>query len=1392
MSTAPTKPVVPIFQYNFEDVNGKLTDLSGNGFDIPLPPSGVASVNDPVMGSCLQFQGTTEGHIMLPKLPYTGVSDFSNGLTISMWVNADSFAANTTPILLNFGGAQEIPGTSTSVANDVGLRLNGMTPYFNRDYADLEAKKQGSATLNSTESITAGDWVHLAVTVDHLGCATFYKGGVAQAPKTNSDFKPSAPTTPIQGNIGASAGSEVPPFKGMMAWLAVYNGVLQDIPREMALGQSNRYFVSNRSFPMDFKLFSSDAGADSPIMFIESTGVDQMLDFHIVNTSKKPISIPVGSGTADATSNYHFQLKFRPGILSENYVTKHKGTNPAKPLLDGNSWSTHLHHDLNNDVMSFLYKGSAAMVLDAGKEFVLYLKKINASATGGSKNTNIEFKYQGIGYGSSDHKIEGHRTQNISIVNHTGDKNIPLRAEIAGMASVMTYHKATGVTAPTSELMFHLLNTDATNALELGTSSSINGTTTFTLSVDVQPENQFMDWALFAQGEGDPKVVMDVIGVVRSFDGTTITLRAPLAEALDANTPLQIAGVTDPVTVGTSGAKAGTYTIVLSTTTTQTITDGAVITPTTGLGAWTAKKVTTDAPPNQMQWNITNNSAQSFDAGKGLSFLLTGLECSLPAGTSTITIGYANIPNHWDGSFALPVQKSPVAYNENLMGINTQEPMANLHIVEEEGNVPLRIERMVGGTLPEPIWSDNEAVWGSNLSVIDAKKQLYYSNMGGGSIKILDFQNKTHQQVNPQVPNKPNILGSTFIYHVGYFYNLGGYGGDSGCVSTFGYAPPSDLTYINLVDSLVQKTSGINQILYKGYIFAALGSNSTSFIMLKGLAVPGEPPSLGFETVANVNLGTAVNHDIFIICGEYLGVSMQEAFYLFDVASDGSWTQKAKIDTSSFQNYWSQYSEGQICLFDNNQNGVIIDISGESLDSVSPVKFKLAKQIGLNYGRNWSFHKGNLLVFIDSHPSIGIYEFDSTGRLSRYKTVVWEAGKYLWNFQKMDDFVSLSTTTISGDTTQNMTYYLYKSEAFFNHVLAQCTLIGSEGITIGANELNDTASISLPYPLPEGYNGIAIGDTSTWDAAALSISVSNSSVIDPVAIRDAAGNPVFNIKKPSETGYPYTIGIGTDNPQAALHVVGGPNYTTPVPYTQISSTSGSLNHQEGHPIGPYTSILASAIIMGSGFVAISDVRTKELLGSTSGIDDLSNLLKLKVRDYEYIDFIQQGTAPKKGLIAQEVQEVFPQAVSAENTDFIPDIYAMATDVGWHPETQHLNVSLEKTHDLKVGDKVRLIADKGFEEKEVVTIPDHKSFVVADWEKPVEKLFVFGKEVHDFHTVDYDQVAMLGVSAIQTLHAEVEDLKKENESLKTQMQSEMATLKAEWAAFKSSITKQYQN
>ena len=247
------------------------------------------------------------------------------------------------------------------------------------------------------------------------------------------------------------------------------------------------------------------------------------------------------------------------------------------------------------------------------------------------------------------------------------------------------------------------------------------------------------------------------------------------------------------------------------------------------------------------------------------------------------------------------------------------------------------------------------------------------------------------------------------------------------------------------------------------------------------------------------------------------------------------------------------------------------------------------------------------------------------------------------------------------------------------------------------------------------------------------------------------------------------VGINTNTPsQGLLHVNG--YYSDP--FGNYTFYATGPNTGTGTATNLNTSIFATHRIVAGEFNAISDSRIKHIDGLSSSEKDLETLNKIKVTDYHMID-PSHGDKPIKKAIAQQLEEVFPQSVS-KSTNTIPDIYQLA---------ECINGTITLKNELSKGDRVKLI----FENNEVISnvIFANKNAFKIDSESS-GKVFVYGREVDDFRTVDYDAIFMLNVSATQELIKRISALEDENKTLK-ENNTELMGLKSKIETLERSVS-----
>jgi molybdopterin converting factor small subunit len=252
------------------------------------------------------------------------------------------------------------------------------------------------------------------------------------------------------------------------------------------------------------------------------------------------------------------------------------------------------------------------------------------------------------------------------------------------------------------------------------------------------------------------------------------------------------------------------------------------------------------------------------------------------------------------------------------------------------------------------------------------------------------------------------------------------------------------------------------------------------------------------------------------------------------------------------------------------------------------------------------------------------------------------------------------------------------------------------------------------------------------------------------------------------------VGIGTTTPYAPLTVngfVSTPNASyRGIRYADWQPNFGDMGVRPDYHNGVTSSSDRISIqsqysmhIQNGVLLISSDKRIKDVIGRSGSKGDLSTLLSVEITDYKMKDKVVYGNQTAKKVIAQQLKSVYPQAVSLQ-TSVIPNIYKAA-------EIKEGYVALQT--DLKKGDRVKLIFIEGEQElEEIVEVldADQRGFTIEN--KKNGKVFVFGKQVDDFHVVDYDAVSMLNVSATQELYKLILKQQKTIDAQKAQISAQI--------------------
>ena len=238
----------------------------------------------------------------------------------------------------------------------------------------------------------------------------------------------------------------------------------------------------------------------------------------------------------------------------------------------------------------------------------------------------------------------------------------------------------------------------------------------------------------------------------------------------------------------------------------------------------------------------------------------------------------------------------------------------------------------------------------------------------------------------------------------------------------------------------------------------------------------------------------------------------------------------------------------------------------------------------------------------------------------------------------------------------------------------------------------------------------------------------------------AAGTGAVSTIPVIQTITPTGVGIGTTNPSCPLDVRGTGSVALSAGYYFSSGTStlnsfGAANYN--------LSIFASNQIGASAFNASSDRRIKENIHTLTNA--LETVNKLRPVTYNYIDKLEHGEKTSHGFIAQEVEEVVPDAVG-QTTAVVPTIYRQANAFTETTITV-TGHGLQTEKSLEVGDP-----ETGKTTIDIVRVIDADNLEVKFEKVPKDKLFVVGPEVDDSRVLNHDHLMAVGFGGLKELHA----------------------------------------
>ena len=276
------------------------------------------------------------------------------------------------------------------------------------------------------------------------------------------------------------------------------------------------------------------------------------------------------------------------------------------------------------------------------------------------------------------------------------------------------------------------------------------------------------------------------------------------------------------------------------------------------------------------------------------------------------------------------------------------------------------------------------------------------------------------------------------------------------------------------------------------------------------------------------------------------------------------------------------------------------------------------------------------------------------------------------------------------------------------------------------------------------------------------------------------------------------VGIGTYNPFAKLHIVGGSgslNVTTG-DYTHYiyrgayspSVLGGTINKDfSGASIYTTDDIATNASLISTlRLMTASDERIKKDIVDVQDDEALQLLRLIEPKKYKYKDVLGRGDEEVYGFIAQQISNVFPEA-SQVRTSYIPNIYETA-----NVASKTITFPTFNTADLESNTFTLRVMDRQNNEHDITiteVVDEHSVLVNEDLTDlcgyldengdlvEQDKLFVWGQKVDDFIYLKKDAIWTVATSALQEVDRQLQAEKTKVTTLESQLASVLARLDA---------------
>ena len=461
------------------------------------------------------------------------------------------------------------------------------------------------------------------------------------------------------------------------------------------------------NYPFDFYLLNS---RDEDVFYLEDKV--EGVTLNIVNQLAVPIQLSPSS--AEATKDaYHFALKFRPEVLTTLKNTK-QGSGDWKissAVLDEQGCS----------VLYLLYTGTKPLICES-KDSIEIKFSVDINGGKGTRTTNVELLGRNINADTTP-LADFTRQINWTLINHRGKSGMPIQLSFKDADTILN-------DGTPNSLRLRLVNTDKItadndNAITFTENSKIlfffepnaNSTASSLASADSisaitiienPPSEKNYLHADSKPSKGNPLPVWSFTAAAKSGLKLLPMVGDSSTGSLVRSTPPQVKVTT--INSGLLTYKTSSGRLVQEGEKLFTIDDRDILASISGklqLATDARNQLSIGSPlAGDMQLGYIQSSVgvqndKTPDAPDNITYLdfaIDNIITDYITGKTKLSVRLENIPGYWDETFILYIDKQPLIFQKQNIGIGTNAPAQKLQVVVNNAglNVPLLLSNLNG------------------------------------------------------------------------------------------------------------------------------------------------------------------------------------------------------------------------------------------------------------------------------------------------------------------------------------------------------------------------------------------------------------------------------------------------------------------------------------------------------------------------------------------------------------------------------------------------------------------------------------------------------------------------------------------------------------------------